>query len=109
MAANEAALMMRPEPWRCMIGATAWDNGALSGAGAAYFFYGPLATGTVSASTYDARFTGANTSDAVGYAISGGGDVNADGVADWMSSATSWDGFGYYNSGGSWLYYGAIQ
>ncbi len=92
-----------------LIGATAWDYGALSGAGAVYFWYGPLASGTVSASTYDARFTGANTSDAVGAALSGGGDVNADGIDDWMSGATSWDGFGYLNSGGSWLYYGSVQ
>jgi hypothetical protein len=92
-----------------LVGATAWDNGALSGAGAVTFWYGPFASGTVSASTYDARFTGANTSDAVGAAISGGGDVNADGVADWVSGATSWDGFGYLNAGGSWLYYGSVQ
>ncbi len=92
-----------------LVGATAWDNGGLSGAGAVYFFYGPLAAGTVSASSYDARFTGANSADAVGFALSGGGDVNLDGAADWMSGATSWDGFGYANSGGSWLYHGAIQ
>lgn len=92
-----------------MVGATAYDVGALSGAGAVYFFYGPYASGTTSASTYDARFTGANTSDAVGFALSGGGDVNGDGRGDWMSAATSWDGFGYLNSGGSWLYYGAAQ
>jgi hypothetical protein len=92
-----------------LIGATAWDYGTLSGAGAIYYFYGPFATGTVGAGTYDARFTGANTADAVGYVVSGGGDVNADGFADWLASATSWDGFGYYNSGGSWLYYGAVQ
>ena len=92
-----------------MVGATAWDYGSLSGAGAAYLWYGPVASGTTSASTYDARWTGANTSDAVGYQLSGGGDVNNDGLADWMSSATSWDGFGYLNSGGSWLYYGQGQ
>ena len=92
-----------------MVGATAYDVGALSGAGAVYFFYGPYASGTVAASTYDARFTGANTSDAVGAALSGGGDVNGDGRGDWMSAATSWDGSGYLNSGGSWLYYGAAQ
>ena len=92
-----------------MVGATAYDVGALSGAGAVYFFYGPYASGTVAASTYDARFTGANTSDAVGAALSGGGDVNGDGRGDWMSAATSWDGSGFLNSGGSWLYYGAGQ
>ena len=92
-----------------MVGATGYDYAALSGTGAAYFFYGPVASGSTSASAYDARFTGANTSDAVGFAISGGGDVNNDGLADWMSGATSWDGFGYGNSGGSWLYYGAGQ
>jgi hypothetical protein len=90
-----------------MIGATAYDLGSLSGAGAAYFFYGPLASGTISASTYDARFTGANTADAVGASLQGGGDVNADGYSDWMGGATSWDGFGLLNSGGSWLYYGS--
>jgi len=92
-----------------MVGATAYDVGALSGAGAVYFFYGPYASGTIGASTYDARFTGANTSDAVGFALSGGGDVNNDGLDDWISAATSWDGFGFGNSGGSWLYYGAAQ
>ena len=42
-------------------------------------------------------------------ALQGGGDVNADGFSDWMSGATSWDGFGYGNSGGSWLFYGSGQ
>lgn len=93
-----------------MIGATSYDwfdgSTTWSGAGAAYFFYGPLASGTISASTYDAQFTGANTADAVGAALQGGGDVNADGYSDWMGGATSWDGFGLGNSGGSWLFYG---
>ncbi len=88
------------------VGATGYDDGALSGAGAVYLWYGPVSAGTSSASGYDFRMTGANTADAVGYAVSGGGDVNADGYADYMTSAPSWDGFGYLNSGGAWLYYG---
>mgnify|MGYP001563545011 CR=1 FL=1 len=92
-----------------LAGATGYDVGALSGAGAVYLWYGPLTAGTVSASTYDARFTGANTSDAVGLAIDGGGDVDGDGNADWMSGATSWDGFGYGDAGGSWLFYGRSE
>ena len=89
-----------------MVGATAWDLGTISGAGAAYLFYGPFATGTQSASGYDAQFTGSNGSDAVGYAVAGGGDVNADGIPDFMISATSWDSFGLLNAGAAWLYYG---
>jgi len=92
-----------------LVGATAWDLGSISGAGAAYLFYGPFSSGTVSASTFDARFTGSNTADAVGYAVSGRGDVNADGYADFMISAPSWDAFGLLNGGGSWLYYGGVE
>ncbi|MBM4392209.1 MAG: lamin tail domain-containing protein [Deltaproteobacteria bacterium] len=92
-----------------LVGATGYDVGALSGAGAVYFWYGPLSSGTVSASSFDALFTGANSNDAVGYTIDGGGDVDADGNSDWMSGATSWDGFGYSNSGGSWLFYGRSE
>ncbi len=92
-----------------IIGATGYDVSALSGAGAVYFWYGPLSSGTVSASSFDALFTGANNNDAVGYVIDGGGDVDADGNADWMSGATSWDGFGYGNSGGAWLFYGLSE
>jgi hypothetical protein len=88
------------------VGATGYDVDALSLAGATYVVYGPAPAGVTSATNYDARYTGANTSDAVGYAVGGGGDVNADGYADFMTSAPSWDGFGYGNSGGSWLYYG---
>jgi hypothetical protein len=89
------------------VGATGFDDGSWSGAGAAYVVYGPIPTGTTGIATaYDTRFTGANSSDAVGYAVTGGGDVNLDGYADFMTSAPSWDGFGYLNSGGSWLYYG---
>ncbi|MDP2310783.1 MAG: MopE-related protein [Pseudomonadota bacterium] len=88
------------------VGATGYDADGLSLSGATYVVYGPAPVGVSSAATYDARYTGANTSDAVGYAVSGGGDVNADGYADFMTSAPSWDGFGYSNSGGAWLYYG---
>ncbi len=88
------------------VGATGYGADALSLSGAAYVVYGPAPVGVSSASAYDTRFTGANTADAVGYTLSGGGDVNADGYADFMTSAPSWDGFGYLNSGGAWLYYG---
>ena len=85
------------------LGATGYDSGTLSGAGAMYLWYGPLPSGTTSASNYDLRLTGANSADAIGYALGGGGDVNNDGFADFMGGAPSWDGFGYGNSGGSWV------
>jgi hypothetical protein len=88
------------------VGATGYDVGSLSGAGAMYVVYGPVASGTSSATSYDARFVGANSSDAVGYAVSGGGDVDGDGYADFLTSAPSWDSFGFLNAGGSWLFYG---
>ncbi|MDP2307401.1 MAG: MopE-related protein [Pseudomonadota bacterium] len=88
------------------VGATGYDVGSLSGAGAMYVVYGPVVAGTSSATTYGARFVGANTSDAVGYAVGGGGDVDGDGYADFMTSAPSWDSFGFLNAGGSWLFYG---
>ncbi|MDP2315753.1 MAG: MopE-related protein [Pseudomonadota bacterium] len=88
------------------VGATGYDVGSLSGAGALYVMYGPVAAGSSSAAAYDAQFLGANGSDAVGYAVTGGGDVDGDGYADFLTSAPSWDAFGYYNGGGSWLFYG---
>jgi hypothetical protein len=88
-------------------GATGYDAGTINGAGAVYIVYGPPpAGGTTSASLYDARYVGANGSDAVGYAVSGGGDVDGDGYADFMTSATSWDSFGLLNAGAAWLFYG---
>ncbi len=93
-----------------MYGATGFDvsggGGGGSGAGAIYIAYGPATAGTSGAGSYDARFVGANLSDAVGFAVSGGGDVNADGFDDFMSGAPSWDAFGLSNAGGSWLWYG---
>ncbi len=88
------------------VGASGYDVGALSGAGALYVIYGPAPAGISSAAAYDYRLLGANTSDAVGYATAGGGDVDGDTYADFMASAPSWDGYGYGNAGGSWVFYG---
>ncbi len=69
-----------------VLGAEYADTARLTNAGAAYLFYGPVADGTVSASTADAILVGAASSDQAATALAGGWDVDADGFDDLLVS-----------------------
>lgn len=84
-----------------LIAATANDTTA-TGAGAAYLFYGPFTSGSVT--TANATFLGATTYDALGYALAGGGDVDGDGYDDFLIGSISYDySASVTNSGAVWL------
>ena len=88
-----------------VVGATGYDNGATSGVGAAYLLYGPF-TGAQALSTYDARIRGSASADAVGYTVSGDGDVNADGFADFVVGSIAADATSLSNNGAGYVFYG---
>jgi len=89
-----------------LIGAYHEDTGGTD-AGASYFFLGGAYSGTVSLSTADALFYGENAGDYVGWDVSPGGDVNADGYGDMLIGAWKQDdggtdaGVGYLVLGGA--------
>ena len=89
-----------------LVGAVYNDNGAGNGAGATYVLYGPV-YGTVSLSYADAILTGETLGDVSGYAVAGGGDVNADGYGDILVGANGQDAGGDM-SGAAYLIHGPV-
>lgn len=85
------------------VGATGYDSGAASTAGAAYIAYGPL-SGTVSLSAAT-RYTGSAAYDSAGGALAGAGDTNNDGYTELLVGAQGTDGGGT-GSGGAFLLLG---
>jgi hypothetical protein len=74
-----------------------------SGAGAAYLFFGP-----VTSSTPDATFSGDSSADALGTAMSAGGDIDGDGDSDLIISAQNSD-TGGGSTGSTYLFYGPFS
>jgi hypothetical protein len=73
--------------------------------GAAYLFYGPVSTGNLSANDADAIFAGEAAGDNAGWAVSGGGDVNGDGVDDLLIGAR-YESTGNNHAGAAYLLLG---
>ena len=69
-----------------LIGAPNADNGG-SDSGASYLFYGPVSPGSLAASAADAVFSGEAAGDNSGWSLSGGGDVDGDGIDDFLIGA----------------------
>ncbi|MCB9795752.1 MAG: FG-GAP repeat protein [Alphaproteobacteria bacterium] len=65
---------------------TSREDSAFTNAGAAYLLLGPI-TGTGSLSSADAEWRGAEIAEGAGEAVSGAGDVNADGYDDLLIGA----------------------
>lgn len=87
-----------------LIGSTGSDD-AGAGAGAVYLIYGQAAA-LVSASLSTAvEFTGEAAGDAAGNSVSGAGDINADGFADFLIGAPLNDESGV-DAGAAYLLYG---
>ncbi len=75
-------------------------------AGAAYLLYGPV-SGNLDLSGADAKFVGETAGDAVGFSVSGAGDVNADGYADIIVGAHMEDEGGE-SAGAAYLLHGPL-
>jgi cysteine-rich repeat protein len=86
-----------------LIGAPGHSTGGI-GTGAAYLLYGPV-QGMVSLAHSDIKFVGA-AEDFSGLPVSGGGDVDGDGLDDILIGASGRD-FGGTDAGSAYLVYGA--
>lgn len=88
-----------------MIGAPGVDVKATD-AGATYLFFGPI-EGSLTADNADVRIDGAASGVGTGTAVSGAGDVNADGFNDMYITAPG-DPSGY-STGATFLLYGCVR
>ena len=87
-----------------LVGAYAQGN-AGSATGVAYLVCGPV-SGTVLLKNADGRLAGTSDGDQAGYALSGGRDIDGDGLSDLLVGAWSAHGGGVA-SGEAYLFYGA--
>ena len=81
----------------------AFDNGSDYYAGRAYVFFGPLSSGSVSASGADVDITGEDSYDYFGENVVASGDANGDGYDDLLVSASGDEGEGGSYSGTMYL------
>jgi len=93
-----------------MVGAYQYDYGAVSESGAAYVFFGSnTLSGTKSlggADSADVSVLGNAESDNLGFGLSGVGDINADGIADFIVTARRTSDGAYY-AGAAYVFFGA--
>jgi len=88
-----------------VISASNEDAGG-SAAGAAYVFFGSTnIPAVIDASEADVKIIGEGATDSLGYDVSGAGDVNRDGMNDFIVGAPFNDGGGNY-SGAAYIIYG---
>ncbi len=92
-----------------IIGAPRADPGGQNGAGSSYLVFGKAdftGTGTTALSTLDGsngfRLDGVSTGDRSGFSVSGAGDVNGDGFADFVIGADGANG----GTGASYVVFG---
>jgi hypothetical protein len=82
-----------------------FENGAR---GSTYLFYGPLSSGTLSASAADAKVSGVSASDYSGMGMDGAGDVDNDGNSDVLIGSSYSAPNGSF-SGTAYLFNGPIS
>lgn len=90
-----------------IVGAWGVDVGGNNDAGAAYIFSGNGLTGVKNTTAALATVNGLFAGDSLGSALSGAGDVNADGFDDVIIGAFSADIGGIANVGGAYIFGGA--
>jgi hypothetical protein len=88
-----------------LLGAAGVDGTAGVDAGAVYVF-SALAAGTYAASTADVTFAGDAPGDALGIAVCGVGDIDADGYADILVGASAADVGSETDAGAAWIVLG---
>jgi len=81
-----------------------------SSQGAAYIFYGSASlSSSIDASAANVKLVGADTTDVFGFGVSGGGDVNNDGISDVIVGAYLDDDSGRSGSGSVFIFYGSAS
>ena len=76
-----------------LVGAPVGVDGSGVTAGLAFLFYGP-ATGTISAASADAEWSGESSGDEAGSSVASAGDVDGDGYGDMLIGSKSEDSVG---------------
>ena len=91
-----------------LVGAPWADNNGRSASGSAYVLLAPAAGGTHDLGALDAtwRIDGAAAGDATGYAVAGGGDLNADHRPDLVVGSPYADSRGRFDNGSVRVLYG---
>jgi len=77
--------------------------------GAAYIFYGGNLASSIDVSAANVKLVGADANDQFGWSVSGGGDVNNDGIADVVVGAYTDDDSGRTDSGSVFIFYGSAS
>ena len=90
-----------------VIGGYLADAPGIEEAGSAYVFDGLLASGTVSLDMADFTVEGSDAEGAVGFCVTGGGDLNDDGFGDLAVGGWSVDGTGGFDCGVVAIFFGA--
>ena len=90
-----------------LVGAYAEDSGGTS-AGAAYLVSG-IISGAVASADATAIIVGETSGDQLGFAVSGGGDINGDGTADIIVGARYNADSGVANAGGAYVFHGPMS
>lgn len=95
-----------------IVGAPYYDLPGQNNAGAAFLFFGDgdWTDDNISAEWADVRIEGNDADDHFGWDVSGIGDINGDGISDFIIGAPDedwWAGFNIWDGGMAYIYYGS--
>ncbi len=92
-----------------VIGAYLADPSGYETGGMTYVFKGGIEEGEHVLSSADLSVSGEEADARVGYALSGNGDINDDGIADLAIGAWGVDGNGQFDSGAVYIFFGSAS